>query len=173
MKDENFAGNAKSATDFLGNEWHFNCMGCAIVNGDIQVPGGVIYDGDVAILAADPEIPIPGFLVVNIKRHVRSLSELNQKERHEVADVIACAEKALKTLGISEVTLVQEERSSHLHFWIFPNYAWMTEKYGKGIAYLREISAYAKESVTDESRREVLEAIEKVREYFKSHNISD
>ena len=34
MEDENFAGNAKSATDFLGNEWHFDCMGCAIVNGD-------------------------------------------------------------------------------------------------------------------------------------------
>lgn len=173
MKDENFAGNTKSATDFLGNEWHFSCMGCAIANGGIQVPGSLVYDGNATVLAADPEIPIPGFLVVNTKRHVRSLSELNREERHELADVIACAEKALKTLDISEVTLVQEERSSHLHFWIFPNYAWMNEKYGKGIAYLRDISAYAKESATEENKREVLEVIEKVRDYFKSHNITD
>lgn len=167
MNDKNFAGNAKTSVDFLGNEWHFNCMGCAIVGGDIKVPGGIIYNGNAAILAADPEIPIPGFLVVNSKRHIRSFSELNSDECHEIIDLIVDAEKALKSLGISEVTIVQEERSSHLHVWIFPNYDWMTEKYGKGITYLREISEYAKEKATEEDKAETLRIIEEVRKIIE------
>lgn len=30
MNDKNFAGNSRSAIDFLGNEWTYECMGCAI-----------------------------------------------------------------------------------------------------------------------------------------------
>lgn len=169
MNDKSFAGNAKESVDFLGNKWRFSCMGCAIANGDIEVPGGIIYQGEATILAADPEIPIPGFLIVNLKRHIRSLSELEQHERHEVIDVIYLAEKALRTLGISEVTLVQEERSSHLHFWIFPTYDWMVEKYGKGIAHLRDISAYAQKTSTEDNKQKVLQVVKDVRKYFDKH----
>ncbi|MBR3319419.1 HIT family hydrolase [Candidatus Saccharibacteria bacterium] len=147
----------------------FDCAGCAIVRGNTGVPGGVIYDGNIAILAADPEVPIPGFLVVTSKRHVRSLSELSNEECHEIIDIIFHAEKALKSLGITEITLVQEERSSHLHFWIFPNYDWMTKKYGKGITYLRDISEYAKETSTDKDK--ILSIVEKVRDYFNDCGI--
>ena len=173
MKDENFGGFAKSATDFLGNEWRFDCMGCAIVKGDIKVPGDIIYNGDAVVLAADPVVPVPGFYVINTKRHIRSLSELDSTERQELINLAAYAEKAIKSLGVNEVTLVQEERSSHFHLWIFPNYDWMTEKYGKGITYLRDIFTYAKENAADETKQEVLAAIEKVRTYFNNHNIGE
>ena len=161
----------RTETDFLGNEMVFDCMGCDITSGKLMVPGGIIYQGDATILAADPEAPIPGFLIVNVKRHVRSLSELNDAERHEVSDVVAVAERALKSLGISEVTLVQEERSSHFHIWIFPNYDWMTEQFGKGVSYLRDIMHYAEDRADDATRQEVLAIIEKVRDYFKEHGI--
>jgi diadenosine tetraphosphate (Ap4A) HIT family hydrolase len=154
-----------------GNDLHPDCAGCAIISGDIKVPGGVIYEGNIAILAADPEVPIPGFLVVTSKRHARSLSELSNDEYHEIADIIFYAEKALKSLGINELTLVQEERSSHLHFWIFPNYGWMAEKYGKGITYLRDISEYAKETSTDEDKNKILLIVDKVRDYFDACGI--
>ena len=163
----------RTEKDFLGNEMTFDCMGCDITSGKLPVPGGIIYRGDVAVLAADPEVPIPGFLVVNVARHVRSLSELNSAERHEVADLAAAAERALKSLGISEVTLVQEERSSHFHIWIFPNYDWMTEQFGKGVSYLRDIMHYAEEHADDAARREVLATIEKVRDYFEEHGIAE
>ncbi len=172
MKEENLAGNSKSAIDFLGNKLDFDCMGCAISRGNIAIPGGIIYEGNCAMLGADPEIPIPGFLIVNVKRHVNSISELNEEERHEVIDVIAIAEKALKELNITkEVTIVQEERSKHLHVWIFPNYDWMTEKFGKGIKYLRDISEYARQNVTEDTIQETLSVVGKIRDYFS--NIGD
>ena len=163
--------NERKSVASSSNDLDPNCAGCAIIRGDIKVPGGVIYEGNIAILAADPEVPIPGFLVVTSKRHARSLSELSNDECHEVADIIFYAEKALKSLGINEVTLVQEERSSHLHFWIFPNYYWMAEKYGKGITYLREISEYAKETFTSEDKDKILLIAEKVRNYFEDCGI--
>ena len=174
MNDNNFSGNSKTAVDFLGNRWNYDCMGCAISRGEIKIPGGIIYEGKYTILGADPEIPIPGFLIVNIKKHVNSFSELNKEERNEIGDVIAYAEKALKELNIvQEVTLVQEERSKHMHIWIFPNYTWMNEKFGKGITYLRDISEYAQKNANEEVIKEVLNVIEKVREYFQKQNINE
>lgn len=70
MNDNNFAGNSRSAIDFLGNEWKYECMGCAISSGEIKIPGGIIYEGKHTILGADPEIPIQGFLIVNVKRRM-------------------------------------------------------------------------------------------------------
>ena len=141
---------------------------------DYRTKGGDGYnfEGKYSILGADPEIPIPGFMVLNSKRHINSVSDLSKEERYEIINVISLAEKALKELNIvEEVTLVQEERSMHLHIWIFPNYKWMTEKFGKGIKYLRDISEYAKNNVKEKDIKEILEVIDKIREYFKEHSI--
>ena len=174
MNDNNFAGNSKTAIDFLGNKWEYECMGCAISRGDINIPGGKIYEGKYTILGADPEIPIPGFLIVNVKRHVNSFSELSKEERNEVSNVIVYAEKALKELNIvKEITLVQEERSKHIHIWIFPNYEWMNNKFGKGVKYLRDISEYSQKVVTEDKIKEVLDVIENVKKYFEEHNIDE
>lgn len=62
MNDNKLIENFKVATDFLGNEWHYDCMGCAITRGDVKIPGGAIYDGEFLMLGADPEVPIPGEL---------------------------------------------------------------------------------------------------------------
>ncbi len=172
MNDNNFAGNSNQMIDFLGNRWKFDCLGCAIVKKEVQIPGGIIYEGKNAILGADPEIPIPGFLIINAKRHIKSFSQLNQEERNEIGNVITYAEKSLKELNIvNEVTLVQEERSQHLHIWIFPNYKWMTEKFGKGTSYMREISEYAKKNCEEENIQKVLDTIKKIKEYFAEHDI--
>ena len=80
MNDNNFAGNSKSAVDFLGNVWNYDCMGCAISRGEIKIPGGIIYEGKYTILGADPEIPIPGFFIINVKRHIKSFWNLVKKK---------------------------------------------------------------------------------------------
>ena len=100
--------------------------------------------------------------------------ELSKEERTEIGNVIVYAEKALKELNIvKEVTLVQEERSKHLHIWIFPNYDWMNEKFGKGITYLRAISEYAQKNINEDGTKEVLNVIEKTRKYFNKYNINE
>ena len=166
------ANDVKARKDILGNEIGCDCIGCAIAKGDLQLPGGIIYDGKSIILGADPEIPIPGFLVITSKRHINSFSELSREERIEIGDVIVNAEKAIKELGISsEITLVQEERSKHFHIWIFPTYDWMVEKFGRGISHLRDISNYAIENAKDAEKAEVIETAERIRQYFKKHEI--
>ena len=173
MKDENFAGNSKIAIDFLGNKWEYKCMGCAISRREIDVPGGVIYEGKYSILSADPEVPIPGFLVVSAKEHINSFTDLDKDGRYEFIDIIAYAEKALKELNITqEVTIVQEERAKHLHVWIFPNYDWMTQQFGKGIKYLRDISEYAQKNNSQDNINAVLKAIEDIKSYFQEGNFN-
>lgn len=172
MNDKTLVGTSNSVVDFCGREWRFECMGCAVVDGTIDLPGGKAYESDSIILATDPAIPIPGFLVINIKRHIKSFSELTKEERHEVADVIAAAEKALRDLGISqEITIVQEERAPHFHVWIFPNSGWMTEKFGKGVTHLRAILDYAKQNAGPEAIKETIDAVGRVKAYFDEHGI--
>ena len=172
MKDANFAGNAKHMTDFLGREWSYNCMGCAIREGEIVPPGGSIYDGNAFFVQQDPEVPIEGFLIVNAKAHIRSIAELTKEERIEMIELINCSINAIKDLGLtSEVTIVQEERSKHLHIWVFPTYPWMIEKFGKGVTHLRAVHEYAQEHATKEDVQKVMSTIEKIKEYFKNVNI--
>ena len=47
----------------------------------------------------------------------------------------------------------------------------MTEKFGKGIKYLRDISEYAQKNVNEDSIKEILKVIEKVRKYFEEQDI--
>ena len=75
-KGDNGMGKIK---DFLGNEWTFDCLGCAIANREIEIPGGVIYNGKAVFLGADPEVPIPGFLIISSKRHVTSFSQFTKE----------------------------------------------------------------------------------------------
>lgn len=165
-------GKVRSVKDFCGNEWNVECIGCAIANGDMQIPGGVIYDGKGVVLGADPEIPIPGFLIVTAKRHINSLSECTKEEREEITEVLCAAENAIKELGIAEkITIVQEETSSHFHIWIFPWHDWMIEKFGKDISYLRDIAKYAKENASEEERNNVIETVELVKKYLTGRSI--
>ena len=183
-----------SRKDIMGNEIKSECIGCAIVRGEVNLPGGIIYDGKSIILAADPEIPIPGFLIITSKRHIQSFAELYTKERIEIVNTIALAEKAIKDLNIAEtVTIVQEERSKHFHIWIFPNQEWMKEKFGYGLQYLREINSYAKQNASDEDiekaikeyveigafeseeafRNEGPERMEELKEYILTSKVQD
>lgn len=167
MNAENLIGNAKQMTDFLGNTYSYECLGCEISNKNIIPPGGFIYEDDTFLLASDPEVPITGFLIVNVKRHINSIVDLTTDEQHKLIEIISKSIKILKDLNIcKEVTIIQEERSKHLHVWILPSQDWMIEKFGKGVSYARDICKYAQENVTEEKIQEILETIEKIKTYF-------
>ena len=57
-------------SDFLGNEWTIDCMGCAISNGSMLVPGGMIQRTKNFCVHQDPLIPLPGFLVIASIRQI-------------------------------------------------------------------------------------------------------
>lgn len=174
MKEDDYSGNLNSVVDFLGNTWSFECMGCAIAAKGLEVPGGILYEGKHVVLVTDCIIPIPGFLIVQMKRHVHSFAELSDEERKELGDVMACAERALKDLGITEqVTLVQEERSKHFHVWVFPIFKWMEQKFGLGVKYLDDIITYAKNNVTEADKEEIVAVASKVKEYFKNNFLAN
>lgn len=165
--NENLIGNSKQMTDFLGNTYAYNCLGCEIGNKNIIPPGGVIYEDDIFLLASDPEVPLNGFLIVNVKKHINSISELNINEQHRMIELISKSITILKKLNIcQEVTIIQEERSKHLHIWIFPNQEWMVHRFGKGVSFVRDICKYAQETVTIDKTKEILETIEKIKKYF-------
>ena len=146
------------------------CIGCDIVSGKVKIPGGIIHDGRSVILAADPQIPIPGFLVITAKRHIQSFAELTKEERSEIGDILSCAEKALKELHIAdEITLVQEERSQHFHIWIFPMHPWIQEQFGTGIRHLREVSRYAADHADETVWNKVAYTAAEIRQYFDQH----
>lgn len=164
---ENLIGNSKNMTDFLGNYYEYDCLGCSIGIGHIIPPGGIIYEDETWILTTDPEIPLNGFLILAPKFHVNSLVELSKEDRYKMMDIASFAISKVKELGLAkQITLVQEERSKHFHLWIFPNSEWMIEKFGKGVSFVRDICAYARENATLEEKEEIVKTVKVLKEAF-------
>ena len=160
----------KTVKDFLGKDLNFECMGCGIANGDLEIPAGIIYKGIHVILAIDPEIPLSGFLILCTKRHVRSFSECTKEEREEISEILYYSEKALKDLNIvQKVTLIQEEKSGHFHIWIYPNYIWLQKKFGEGIDGIKPAFEYVKENVKKNKKiiKRILDTADNIKEYFE------
>ena len=139
-----------------------DCIGCAISSGRIVPPGGVIKETGNFLLHQDPEVPIEGFLILTAKKHVRSITELSQSARYELMDLMYKAISAIKKLKISEeVTIIQEERSQHLHPWIFPRHTWMEPLFSSGVSNYRDVMAYAKTNNKDaENIQKVMNTVE-------------
>ena len=146
--------------DFLGNEWDGNCMGCAISEGSISIPGGLIKRTQYFFVNQDPLIPLPGFLVIASTRHIRSISEMDDIEYDEFSKLIRDTHRAIKDVTkIEHLTIVQEERSSHFHLWFFPWTEYVIERYGKpSLAKIREIMEDYKAQTIDESEWKELES---------------
>jgi diadenosine tetraphosphate (Ap4A) HIT family hydrolase len=144
------------------------CIGCAIQNGDYKVPGGFLYSGRHFNIVQDPWIPIPGFLVVNSKRHITGIAQFTPPETKEFAGIVNLARKAmLEALSIKTAYLVQEERSCHFHLWILPEYEWMG-KFKPGVSSARKIMKYASEHLkTRRDKENLAKSISKLKKYFK------
>jgi len=66
------------------------------------------------------------------------------------------------------VTIIQEERSAHLHMWLLPRYEWMTNKFGNSLSTVREIMKYSKENLkTKDNIEEILSVVSKLKNAFK------
>ena len=149
--------------DISGKEIEFECMGCDIANHKLIPPGGYIYDDGFINISADPEIPIVGFMVLGISKHIKSINELTRDERIRIMDVLNETIEKIKKIKISdEVLLIQEEKANHFHIWIVPMHDWMKEC-GKNVRNLKEIIQMAKERFDENEKEKLLNAIENLK----------
>jgi len=152
--------------DFLGNEWDIDCIGCAISNQSMSVPGGFIQKTNHFCVHQDPLIPLPGFLVIASLRHIQSISEMHELEYDEFSALVKTTHHAIKeATKIENLTVVQEESSIHFHLWFFPWTQTVIEKFGRPeLTKIREIMAeYKQQSVTETEWGELRKSIEKIK----------
>jgi len=160
----------RTIIDIHGNKRELGCLGCAIRNGEVESPGGLIAETACFVAEQDYEIPIPGFVILASKRHLQSVDELTDEEQKDFIEFLCRVRKGMRrALGVEVTYLIQEEdTSSHFHVWMFPRYDWMTEQFGKKIQSLRPIIEYAREHLkTPEDLKKVDEATQNMKEYFQ------
>lgn len=153
--------------DIFGKEIEFECMGCDIANHKLIPPGGYVYEDEFINISADPEIPIKGFMVLGINKHIKSLNEMTSTERFNIVETLNETIEVIKKYDIAnEVLLIQEEKASHFHIWIVPIHDWM-DKFGRNVRNIKEIINYAKQNFNENQEVELLQAIEKIKIGFK------
>ena len=161
-------------TDIYGNTQEVECLSCAIQQGIVKAPGGLIAESKHFKAEQDFEIPIPGFIIVVSKRHVTSIDEFTEEEQIDFIKFWVKVRKAMRqALGLDNVYFVQEEDTEHhFHVWLFPRYDWMTEeKFGRKINSVRPIMEYARKNMkTPENLKAVDEATEELREALSKDN---
>ncbi|GAA0126271.1 hypothetical protein UT300019_21730 [Clostridium sp. CTA-19] len=154
--------------DILNNNCEAECIGCSISNKEMEIPGGIIYETENFIIQQDLEVPIEGFLVIVSKKHIRSISELRMNEMVELSELIYKSRSILEKIdSLTDVTIIQEERSKHFHVWLFPRYKWIDEKFDNSLPAIREIMKYARENLkTDTQINRVLNIAKMVKDEF-------
>ena len=152
--------------DFLGNEWDIDCMGCAINNQSMLVPGSLIKQTQYFCVHQDPLIPLEGFLVIASLRHIRSILEMQDPEYDELSNLIRTSHSAIKeATKIEYLTMVQEENSIHFHLWFFPWTEAVVERYGQpSLSKIREIMAdYRKHPIGKSEWNALEQSIKKIK----------
>jgi len=156
----------KKFIDILGNEINFKCLGCEIALHKLIPPGGYVYEDDFINVSADPEIPIKGFMVLGVNKHIKSINDMNDTDRVRVIDVLNKTINAIKHANIAnEVLVIQEERSGHFHIWIVPILDWMRD-FGNSVINIKEIIKFSKDNFNDDKKCELLNAIEDIKLAF-------
>ena len=155
-------------TDIFGKQWEMECMGCAIASGEMDVPGGILHETGAFLLHQDPTNPIPGFLIIALKRHISSFADFSPEEKAEFSAILFEARNALNTIeGFKFCTIIQEERAPHFHAWILPYYDWMDGIKHGTINDIIPLLTYSKENwKTSDKIDLVLDAAAKVKKHF-------
>ena len=153
----------REITDIQGRKITTECLGCARERGEIGA--GSILRTQHFDAHQDYEIPIPGFVILSSRRHIKSVDEFTEEEQREFIETLCKVRKAMRTaMGVETAYVVQEEDTSHhFHVWLFPRHEWMTQ-FGRKIQSGRPIMEYAREHMkTPESLAAVEDAVLKMK----------
>lgn len=164
----NLEGDEVAVTNFMDEEMVFEgCKSCAIGNHAItNLPAGYLYEDDFINVTIDPEIPIRGFIVIGIKKHISSTTELTQMERIQIEEITNKVKIVLEELGAKNILLFEDGFSEHYRRWIIPSDDWMFQ-FGRG-KNLKQITTYARKNMTIEQKREFLLFAEQVKKLLNS-----
>ncbi len=159
----NLQGNEVAVTNFMDEEMIFEgCKSCAIGNHTItNLPAGYLYEDDFINVTIDPEIPIRGFIVIGIKKHVSSTTMLTREERIQIEEITNKVKVALEKLGAKNILLFEDGFSEHYRRWIIPSDDWMFQ-FGRG-KNLKQITTYARKYMTKEQKKSFLLFAEQVK----------
>lgn len=154
--------------NFLGKEFEVDCVGCSIVEGTFETPGGFIFQSNHFLLHQDPEIPIEGFFCISSKRHFKFYYEMNSDEQKELSTLIFRArEIACKINPSIEYSIIFEERSKHFHIWLFPRLEWMNE-FPNSLSSIRDVMNYSRSNHTSSDHiSKILNVVERAKEIVK------
>lgn len=104
-----------------------NCKSCVIASANDDVT--FIYADDLWTvnlrLGSPPPRLVAGWAVLQPRRHVRNLSQLNREEQESLGQVLSRCESAMQeALGATRmyVCLFAESDEFHLHFHLIPRY---------------------------------------------------
>lgn len=123
------------------------CTACAEIAGEISAPGGVIFDDGLWHVSHHTGgYSDPGELIVKIRRHCESLSELTRAEADALGGILRRAVGALEQVTDAEriYAMSFNERVRHVHFLLLPRTAGMprghviSDLYRKGRNLLRK-----------------------------------
>lgn len=161
----------RKAINIFGEEITYECMGCETANHELIPPGGYVYDDGFINVAADFEIPIPGFMILGISKHYNSMNQMTREERIKVMEVLnKTIEIVKKVCLVDDVTIIQEERCKHFHIWVLPSYEWM-KQYGKGCYGIKEKIDAAINNNTEDNVNDCLKKICEIKGEFTKENI--
>lgn len=156
------------AINILGDEITFDCLGCDCANHKIIPPGGYVYEDDFINVAADYEIPIPGFMIIGINKHYSSLNEMTKQERVRLIEILNKTVQIVKKVcKVKDIAIIQEEKSRHFHIWVLPNYDWLVQ-FGKGAYGIKEKFEYAKKQCNSENINNCFNKVKEIREEFSN-----
>jgi diadenosine tetraphosphate (Ap4A) HIT family hydrolase len=104
------------------------CLVCREVAGEVELPGGLLWDDEQAIafhvmpIDENPQ-PYLGHCIVATRRHVDHLGDLTEAEVESIARASRALAKALRDEGAERVHVaVIGVRRDHFHQHLFPRY---------------------------------------------------
>lgn len=164
----NTLGNEIRVTNFMDEEMEFDgCKSCAISNHAItNLPGGYIYENEYINVTIDPEIPIKGFIVIGVNRHLSSTTQMAIEERMAIEQATHTSKLILESLGAKNILLFEDGFSEHYRRWIIEVSDWMFD-YGRG-KNLKQITLHAKKNATPSEKEKILEYAKQIKEKFIS-----
>ena len=72
-----------------------DCIGCAIQRREIESVGGNVAETKNFNVQQDYEIPIPGFMILASKKHLKGIEDFSEKERKEFIDFLFRVRKSM------------------------------------------------------------------------------
>jgi histidine triad (HIT) family protein len=113
-----------------------DCIICRKQRGEIQVPGGAIYQDDLvyighAQISPDQTTTYLGYLFLEPQRHAPGLADLTDSEAQRLGLMVARFSRELKTsLGAEHVyAFVLGDGVPHLHIHLIPRYPGAPREY--------------------------------------------